>query len=342
MNNNKSVGKDAGTNSKMNTVSDNTKNAIRYLLSSFVYVAALTMLYLLDDGTRSLNMAMTVLAFMQICGLIFYIEKDKPVTNKLLKLILKFNRLMSYFSIVALLFIAMVMTTQYHNKMKADAKGDISEIDMEAVAAADGTYVYETDKFYIFFPNFNSVELVFDNRPSKKEEDIIFCAGALFHQERTLDFSHMNLVGDHTTGGEYYDGYEHEDMSSFTYSNGEARFSFDNADDEIRRACDENGVGFEQFMIIHDGKPATFKFSRYRCFRTLTEINGRLCIIDNKKQMFLEDFRSEVIKLGVKDAVYMDMGSGWNYSWIRNTSGKIKNMFNIPVPYSQNWIVFRR
>ncbi len=248
---------------------------------------------------------------------------------------------MSYVSIFALLFIAMVMTTQYHNKMKADAYGDIADIDMNAVEAADGTYVYETDKFYIFFPNYKTIELAFDDRPSKKEDDIIFCAGALFHQERTLDFSHMNLVGDHTFNGEYYDGYDHDDMSAFTYCDGEIKFSFDNADEEIKKACDKNGVGFEQFMIIKDGKPATFKFTRYRCFRTMTMINGRLCIIDNKKQMFLEDFRSEVINLGVKDAIYMDMGSGWNYSWIRNTEGNVRNMFNVPVPYSQTGIVFR-
>lgn len=327
---------------KVSTVNENTRNAIRYLLSSFVYVAALTMLYLIDDGTRSLNYLMTVLAIGQILGLVFYIENDKPVTNKVLKTALKLNSLMAYISIFALLFIAMVMTTQYHNKMKADAYGDISEIDMKAVESADGTYIYETDNFYIFFPNFSSIELAFDNRPSKKDEDIIFCAGALFHQERSLDFSHMNLVGDHTYNGEYFEGYDHDELSAFTYCDGEAKFSFDDADNEIRKACDKNGVGFQQFMIIRDGQPATFRFSRYRCFRTMTVINGRLCIIDNKKQMFLEDFRSEVIKLGVKDAIYMDMGSGWNYSWIRNTEGKIRNMFNIPVPYSQNWIVFRK
>lgn len=327
---------------KVALADDNTRNAIGYLLSSFIYVSALTMLYLIDDGTRSLNIGMTILTIGQVLGLIFYVENDKPVTNAFLKLCLKLNRLLSFFSLAAFFFIVMVMSTQYHNKMKADAKGDISEIDMNAVASADGTYVYETDKFYIYFPNYSSIELAFDDRPSKKDSDIIFCAGALFHQERTLDFSHMNLVGDHTFGGEYFDGYEHDEMSSFTYCDGDIRFSFDNADEEIRKACDKNGVGFEQFMIIKDGNPATFTFTRYRCFRTLTMINGRICIIDNKKQMFLDDFRNEVIKLGVKDAMYLDMGSGWNYSWIRTTSGKIRNMFNIPVPYSQNWIVFKK
>lgn len=328
--------------SKLSAANANTRNAIGYLISSFIYVAALTMLYLIDDGTRSLNYLMTVLTILQVLGLIFYIENEKPVSNKILRFLLKCNRLMSYVSVVALLFIAMVMTTQYHNEMKSDAYGDISDIDMDAVAAADGTYIYETDNFYIFFPNYKTIELAFDERPSKNEDDIIFCAGALFHQERTLDFSHMNLVGDHTCNGEYFEGYDHDEMSAFTYCDGEIEFSFDNADDAIKKACEKGGVGFEQFMLIKDGKPARFKFSRYRCFRTMTVINGRLCIIDNKKQMFLEDFRNEVIKLGVKDAIYMDMGSGWNYSWIRGTDGDVENMFNIPVPYSQNWIVFRR
>ena len=328
-------------NSKMSAVNVNARNAIRYLLSSSVYVAALTMLYLLDDGTKTLNILMTVLVIGQICGLVFYIENNKPVTNIVLRFILKCNELLSYTSVFALLFIAVVMTTQYHNTMQADAYGDISQIDMDAVEACDGTYIYETDKFYIFFPNYKTIELAFDDRPSKSEDDIIFCAGALFHQKRSLDFSHMNLVGDHTCNGEYYKGHEHDDLSAFSYCDGEIKFSFDNADEEIRKTCEKNGVGFEQFMIIKDGKPATFTFSRYRCFRTMTVINGRLCIIDNKKQMFLNEFRREVIKLGVKDAIYMDMGSGWNYSWIRNTEGKIKNMFNVPVPYSQNWIVFK-
>ena len=52
------------------------------------------------------------------------------------------------------------------------------------------------------------------------------------------------------------------------------------------------------------------------------------------------DFVDEVQKLGVENALYMDMGSGWNYSWLRDASGKVLELFGLPVPWSHNWIIF--
>jgi hypothetical protein len=50
----------------------------------------------------------------------------------------------------------------------------------------------------------------------------------------------------------------------------------------------------------------------------------------------------ELHRLGVTNALYMDMGAGWNYSWLRDAAGGVITLFGLPVPWSHNWIVFRK
>ena len=46
--------------------------------------------------------------------------------------------------------------------------------------------------------------------------------------------------------------------------------------------------------------------------------------------------------LGVTNALYMDMGAGWNYSWYRNAAERVVTLFGLPVPWAHNWVVFRK
>jgi len=43
----------------------------------------------------------------------------------------------------------------------------------------------------------------------------------------------------------------------------------------------------------------------------------------------------------VKEAVYCDMGPGWNYSWYRRDDGSVEELFTTPGRYTTNWITFR-
>ncbi|MBP3892824.1 MAG: hypothetical protein J6D34_02155 [Atopobiaceae bacterium] len=47
-------------------------------------------------------------------------------------------------------------------------------------------------------------------------------------------------------------------------------------------------------------------------------------------------------KFGVSDAIYCDMGSGWNYSWYRDTDGRPRTIIGMLWPFSQNWLVFEK
>ncbi|MBR0311078.1 MAG: hypothetical protein IJQ98_01635, partial [Oscillospiraceae bacterium] len=118
---------------------------------------------------------------------------------------------------------------------------------------------------------------------------------------------------------------------------------FDDPSQAIKDAADAGGSGFMQFGLIRDGE-AIMKLSRsrVRCYRTLAELNGSLCIIDSVNMLRFETFMEELERLGVTNALYMDMGSGWNYSWYRNANDKVVSLFNLPVPWSHNWIVFKK
>ena len=78
-----------------------------------------------------------------------------------------------------------------------------------------------------------------------------------------------------------------------------------------------------QFGLIRDGETIMgINRPRVRCYRTLAELNGHLCIIDSVRMIKFDDFMEELQRLGVTNALYMDMGAGWNYSWYRNASEK--------------------
>ena len=58
--------------------------------------------------------------------------------------------------------------------------------------------------------------------------------------------------------------------------------------------------------------------------------------------LHFDAFLAELLRLGVTNALYMDMGAGWNYSWYRGAAGNVVTLFGLPVPWSHNWIVFQK
>lgn len=68
----------------------------------------------------------------------------------------------------------------------------------------------------------------------------------------------------------------------------------------------------------------------FRCYRVLAILDGRACIIDSQTQMHYDEFISALERLGVRDALYCDMGSGWNYSWYRDENGKAVDIIGTP------------
>ena len=73
-----------------------------------------------------------------------------------------------------------------------------------------------------------------------------------------------------------------------------------------------------------------------------TKSLGYLGLMGIGAQEGLEGPLDGLRKLGVKNAVYCDMGYGWNYSWFRKADGSVKEIFTSPGQYTTNWVVFYR
>jgi len=75
-------------------------------------------------------------------------------------------------------------------------------------------------------------------------------------------------------------------------------------------------------------------------YRALCELNGKLCVIDCSRALSFGSFMDGLQNLGVTNAIYCDMGGGWNYSWFRHDDGTVKEIFPAPGKYTTNWVTF--
>ena len=80
-------------------------------------------------------------------------------------------------------------------------------------------------------------------------------------------------------------------------------------------------------------------------YRALCEKDGRLCLVESKKIITYEDFVGQLKNFRIDNALYLDMGSGWNYAWYRDKEGKVVERFPesklaANYKYRTNWITF--
>ena len=282
-----------------------------------------------------------MLVVLQVATLIVYMWGPQKLKYRWQKVIYHLLYATSFLVIPAFSFIFMGLISQYHVKISDSILAE--SMPVEEILPKDETVVYNTGTVFIIFPRYSEVDLVCEKRPSKSDKTITWCSGAAFQHSVSMGFSQENIEGDHAVQGTLYESpYNKDNYAAFTFSGNSFSFEFDNPSQAIREASEAGGSGFMQFGLIKDGENVmNFKFPRVRCYRTLAELNGSLCIIDSCSMMHFDDFMDELDRLGVTNALYMDMGAGWNYSWYRNTADRVITLFGLPVPWSHNWLVFR-
>ncbi len=282
------------------------------------------------------------LMVMQFVTLIVYLWGEEKLKFKPLKALYHALFASSVFVLPSFIFIFMGLISQYHVRIPESI--DASDMAVEQILPGDETVIYNTGTVYVFFPKYSEVDLVCEKRPSKADDSITWCSGAAFQHTVSIGFSQEDIEGDHASDGVLYESpYNKENFAAFVFSNGEFKFEFENKTEVMKEAAEAGGAGFMQFALIRDKKVVmNFDRPRARCYRTLAELNGSLCIIDSVNMLHFDQFLEELQRLGVTNAVYMDMGAGWNYSWYRRPSGRVATLFGLPVPWSHNWVVFRQ
>ena len=105
--------------------------------------------------------------------------------------------------------------------------------------------------------------------------------------------------------------YNKDSYAAFTFADGCFSFEFDAPTEAVKAAALACGSGFMQFGLIRDREIVmSINRPRARCYRTLAALNGNLCIIDSINMLQFDQFLEELQRLGVTNALYMDMGAG--------------------------------
>ena len=106
-------------------------------------------------------------------------------------------------------------------------------------------------------------------------------------------------------------------------------------------AAQQGGAAFAQEMIIHEGKltPTAREDENENVFRALCCHQGRLCIIESSTVISFGDFKQALLSYGASEAIYLDMGAGWNYAWYRE-KGEVVELHQTKNRYCTNWITF--
>jgi hypothetical protein len=236
------------------------------------------------------------------------------------------------------------------NHKTVDSSDTISNVDSEQTAmidsqpsSAESVIVVDTCGLRLYYPQYSTIDLVCGTMPSKNDSDVIMFAEAAFTGELLDEFKHSNIAGDHVTNGKRERGFRcKRNTGAFIYYDGKAKFIYPNFSHELDSAAKHGGCGFSQEMMIHLGKevPHTRKPTSTNEFRALCKIDGQLAVADTKGMMDFGDFISNLLSIGTTEALYLDMGTGWNYSWYRDANGKPIELHPVKTKYSTNWITF--
>ena len=206
--------------------------------------------------------------------------------------------------------------------------------------------VETTKALNVYYPEYSRIDLVCGQMPKAAQKDVEFCCEAAFTGELLNEFKHFNIADNHICNGVMKKGYRcRTNTGGFVWGRGKWKF--------MRKAdypTEANGweMGFCQLLIIKDGvaRPIGAKMKNNRTiYRALCEKNGKLCIVEGKKVMTYESFVNCLKAYKVTHALYLDMGSGWNYAWYRDKEGKVVERFpeskkSPNYKYRTNWITF--
>lgn len=191
------------------------------------------------------------------------------------------------------------------------------------------------------------MDMVCGEIPSAENDSIVLAFAGAF---TGTDFykGHSNVAGDHVAGGKRYNGYSCErNTGAFTWSaKSGPQFFYKDYSSALDKAAKEDGMGFAQEMMIHDWKavPTIRPLGNSNVFRALCfDSEGALTFYESQGIVTFGNFIDALLSQCVKEALYTDMGQGWNYCFYRNNSNETspKYLHSQSLPYASNFITLK-
>lgn len=191
------------------------------------------------------------------------------------------------------------------------------------------------------------MDMVCGEIPSPENDSIILAfAGAFTGTE--FEKGHANVAGDHVAGGKRFNGYRcKRNTGAFTWSPvSGAKFHYMDYSSSLDRAANEGGMGFAQEMMIHNGNAVltTRPLGNRNVFRALCkDSDNQLALYESQGIVTFGNFINALLSQRVKEALYTDMGQGWNYCFYRvnQTDKSPKYLHSTSLPYASNFVVIK-
>lgn len=185
--------------------------------------------------------------------------------------------------------------------------------------------------------------------PSMDDPNIFLCVEAAFTGKLLKNFKSTNVAGDYVVDGRKRKGYKCEANTGHLFADPDGRVVISENNviaEHMKMAEQRGGTLFQQIMLLKAGKNVCkgMNFTSKNIYRAAcwcSDPDG-FAIIQSESFISLRGFIIAIQKLGASDALYLDMGRGWNYGWYRVTrkSEPIK-FFDYRTPYQTNWLVIR-
>lgn len=200
----------------------------------------------------------------------------------------------------------------------------------------------------IYYPPTDSIELRCFDRPNPVvDSSIVFCCAAAFTADWKTEPSHERIQGDHVSRGTFYQRPRLKRNTGAFFVMDDGRYAFMYSPvanpETFRPLFKHASTAFMQEMMIHHGArvKTTRPDNNANEFRALCLIGHRLCIADASEPMRFGAFIQVLLNAGATEALYLDMGPGWNYSWYREYADSNATwIHSAPLSSATNWLVF--
>ena len=234
-----------------------------------------------------------------------------------------------------------------HPDIKESIVRDFTKVDADILSVSHIETEY--GDLICLKPEMNGLkmDMVCGEIPSPENDSIVLAfAGAFTGTE--FDNGHSNVAGDHVAGGIRFKGYRcKRNTGAFTWSaQSDPQFFYKDYSSKLDRAAQEGGMGFAQEIMIHNGTkvPTTRLAGNKNVFRALClDADGTLALYESQGIVTFGDFIDALLTQGVLDALYTDMGQGWNYCFYHNNKAETspKYLHTQSLPYASNFITIK-
>lgn len=209
---------------------------------------------------------------------------------------------------------------------------------------------FMTDDLVVYDITDCRLQLACGIMPDTLDRSVVLCVAAAFTGVCLHRFEHSNILGLHVSDGKLFEGYE-ETPEHYAFFADLPDPNGKNASEKLICAhpssnllCNiqrAGGMGFTQYWVIKNGdiyipKRQDKKVEYYRC---IAQKDARWYVLESKEKLNYDQFLSALVTFGVENALYLDMGRGWNHSFYRDEMGNLYILHPYTHPYCTNWLV---